>query len=340
MQDAANRQDLTAQQLPVYRCADLTVVNGANLGDPMAFADELALDDVYELSPNAHFHALSFQMTHGRRFRISDRTALGTAGATLHLDSVVTLMPASGDTIDAILLVEVDVQGNVADVYVHPLTPLAPATPYSLVRIDREDARRRMAFMACVSFSRGTRITTATGEQVPIEALKVGDSILTRDSGVQKIRWIGRSTVRATGPFAPVVITAGTLNNLGDLTVSQDHRLFIYQRQDHIGAGNSELLVKARHLVNDDTVYVQEGGFVDFFQLLFDDHQIIYAEGISAETMMVTQKNNPVLPPELRERLGFGTQRQSGATATAQEVHRTLLNRPDAAELLRRASSR
>ncbi len=145
--------------------------------------------------------------------------------------------------------------------------------------------------------------------------------------------------MRASGVFAPVVITAGTLHNLSDLTVSPDHRLFIYQRSDHIGAGRTELLVRARHLVNGETVYKQYGGFVDYFQLLLDDHQIIFAEGISAETMMVTQETRPALPKAICDKF---KQSQPGLPASdgiPREVDESLLNRRDAADLLRRATS-
>ena len=58
----------------------------------------------------------------------------------------------------------------------------------------------------------------------------MGDRVLTSDDGVQAIRWIGVTTLRATGALAHIVIEAGALNNEHDLVVSPDHRLFIYQR--------------------------------------------------------------------------------------------------------------
>ena len=85
--------------------------------------------------------------------------------------------------------------------------------------------------------------------------------------------------------------------------MSPDHRLFIYQRSDELGAGRSELLIKARHLVNGDTIHAQPGGFVDYFQLLFDRHQIIFAEGIAAETLLADHRTHAALPPELAEKL-------------------------------------
>ena len=69
------------------------------------------------------------------------------------------------------------------------------------------------------------------GKLKPIEELEVGEKIITRDKGVQEIRGIGQSTMRATGYFAPVVIKAGALNNMHDLVVSLEHRPFVCQRQ-------------------------------------------------------------------------------------------------------------
>lgn len=340
MTQVVPHQDLHGQQLPVYRAANFTVVNGANLGDEISFAAELILDDVYELSEGAYQSALSFEATGDGTFKIAAGSSTGVLGADLFLDCFVTLMPPHGETVEAMVLVEVNASGNVQDIYLHALSPLTAKTPYSLVGLDQNYAQHRMALMGCVSFSRGTNITTATGEQMPIEDLSVGDRVLTRDSGIQEIRWIGRSTVRATGPFAPIVISAGAMNNLNDLTVNPDHRLFVYQREDAVGAGQAEIMVKARYLVNDDTVVVQEGGYIEYFQLLFDDHEIIFAEGIAAETMMVTSVTKPVLPKALGEKLAQTQLGLPNVKPIARDINESLLLHDDAAALLRRASMR
>ncbi|CUK00320.1 Hom_end-associated Hint [Shimia thalassica] len=329
-----------SQSLPVYRADKIRVTDGANLGDGLSFADELVPDDIYELGYGNHVESLSFQVSEGNRFTIAQDSALGAHGAALHPDCILTVMPPTGATIEILILVEVDPEGHVAQIYAAPLSPLEFKVPYTLVGVDREHARLRTAQVACVSFTRGTRITMATGEQRCVEDLKAGDRVLTRDDGPQEIRWIGRLTVRAQGEFAPIVITAGTLNNAADLKVSPDHRLFIYQRRDHIGAGRSELLVRARHLVNGETVYVQAGGFVDYFQLLFDTHQIIFAEGISAETMQIDQRTSPILPKEVSQKLKKPAASNGKGPQLAYEVHENLLDRPDAVDLLRRASSK
>lgn len=329
-----------AQSLPVYRAEDLCVSEGVNLGDALSFADELVLEDCYELTRGAQTARLSVVSGELDYFTIAPQSDIGVADAALHLDSCLTVMTPTGETIELLVLVEVDPQGNVSQIYVQPLAPLISKTPYTLVGIDRDAAKYRFAQVGCVSFTRGTRITTATGEQKTVEDLRVGDRILTRDNGPQKIRWIGQTTQRAVGEFAPIVISKGTLNNSADLKVSPDHRLFIYQRYDRIGAGRPELLVKARHLVNGKTVYPQEGGFVDYFQLLFDSHEIIYAEGISAETMLVDTRTKPVLPEELKQKLSAPSSGHKRRPHMDYEVHEDLLKHPDTAELLRRASTK
>tara|TARA_R110002110_G_scaffold23490_8_gene89442 strand:+ start:3042 stop:4055 length:1014 start_codon:yes stop_codon:yes gene_type:complete len=329
-----------AQSAPVFRASDLHATDGANLGDTLSFASELVLDDVYELPYGVTPHRLSLLPSRGRRFVVASDTDVGTPGSTLHLDSALMFMSPDGSTQEALLMVEVDEDGAVAEIYLLPLAQLVPQVEYRLVGIDTDTARQKFAQVACVSFTRGTHITLASGEQRRIEDLRVGDRVLTRDDGVQAVRWIGDSTVRAVGEFAPIRIAAGTLNNENDLIVSPDHRVFIYQRTDEVGAGRAELLVKARHLVNGYTVTVQDGGFVDYFQLLFDSHQIIYAEGIAAESMLIDTRTRAVLPEDLSNAMGEVIPGHSDLPHAGLDVNINLLNRPDAADLLRKASSR
>ncbi len=328
-----------AQSIPVFMAGDFTVVNGANLGDPVSFAAELDLDDTYELHAGATQSRLSIHTDGCNSFTIAPDSALGSPGATLHLDCCLTLMSGTGQTSEMLVLVEVDSNDDVEQVYILPLAPLIPRTGYSLVGISREKALMKFAEVACVSFTRGTHITLASGAQKPIDELKVGDTVLTRDDGPQKIRWIGQSTVRAIGQFAPIRIRAGTLHNENDLLVSPDHRLFIYQRSDALGAGRHEVLVRARHLVNGDTVVQEAGGFVDYFQILFDEHQIIYAEGIAAETLLIDPRTRPALPAELSGKLARSHPGHEARPHMEFEVGENLLNYPDAAKILKRAST-
>ncbi|QQA41369.1 Hint domain-containing protein [Pelagovum pacificum] len=331
--------DLRAvQTLPVFPDRDFVVVSGVAENDPISFADELVMDDIYGLSPRASRKRLTVAFGSDQVLTVADGSEVGTPGNLVHMDCCITLMVPDGSTYEALILVEVE-DDTAAGVYLLPLATLQPKVDYRLVGLDRKTASTRFAEVACVSFTRGTRITMANGEQRPIELLEVGDKVLTRDDGPQQIRWIGQNTLRAVGSFAPVVIREGTLHNENDLIVSPDHRIFVYQRRDRLGAGRAEVLVKVRHLINGDSVYQQDGGFVDYFQLLFDDHQIIYAEGIAAESMMVDQRTRGAVPEAVSRRLGEALSGHAHRHHLDYEVQETLLSKPDAVDLLRRASS-
>ncbi|MEM6308931.1 MAG: Hint domain-containing protein [Pseudomonadota bacterium] len=325
------------QSMPVYPGHRFTVSSGANLGDPVSYADDLVLDDVYRLLPETDLARLVL-ILEDQDFRVSPDTEIGLIGAGICLDCSVTLMSPDGNTAEALIFVELDTHGHVQESYLMPLVPLTERTDYALVGVNRETARKKLAQVASVSFARGTKITLGSGKQVAIEDLRVGDRVLTRDAGVQDVRWIGQTTQRAVGDLAPIRVAAGTLNNLNDLILAPEHRLFIYQRTDRIGAGRAEILVKARHLVNGDTVTVQKGGFIEYFQLLFDQHQIIYAEGIAAESFLVDTRTQAALPAEISRDLL--ARDYTGLDLRDLDVQEALLDRPNVTEVLKDASTR
>ena len=231
------------QAISVYPADCFIVTDGAHQGDAISYLEDLVPDDIYGLATGAERRRLALQTLGDGACLVARDSEVGRPGAALHLDCAIKLMSPDGQTTDALILVEVDGDQAIAGIYMLPLAPLQPKVDYTLVGMERDSARRKFAQVACVSFTRGTHITMSNGAQVPIEDLKVGDRVLTRDDGARAIRWIGQSTTRAVGDFAPIVIRAGTLNNEGDLIVSPDHRLFIYQRSDELGAGRSELLL-------------------------------------------------------------------------------------------------
>ena len=134
-----------------------------------------------------------------------------------------------------------------------------------------------------VCFARGTLIDTPAGP-VAIETLKAGDPVRTLDHGTQEIRWIGSTTVPATGKLAPVVITKGALGNSRELLVSPQHRMLVSGWKAELLFGEPQVLAAATHLVNGDTIYRREGGEVEYFHMMFDTHEIVFAEGAPCES--------------------------------------------------------
>jgi len=132
-------------------------------------------------------------------------------------------------------------------------------------------------------FIQGTRIQTAHGA-LPVETLKKGDAVITRDRGVQKIRWIGRKKVQTTVADAPVHIAKGAIGNDSDLLLSPDHRVLLSGWRCRKIAGADEVTAAARDLMNGRDICQTTGGPIEYFHFAFDNHEIIIANGAFAES--------------------------------------------------------
>ncbi len=135
-----------------------------------------------------------------------------------------------------------------------------------------------------ICFTPGTRIATPQGART-IETLRVGDMVVTRDHGLQPIRWFQSRRVPAIGRFAPVRIRPGVVTGLDtDLVVSPQHRMLFKGYRAELLFGESEVLVSARHLIDGKDVTQVEGGEVTYIHMLFDEHEIVYANGAATES--------------------------------------------------------
>ena len=293
MPTPATTNILPGQTFQVFRAEDLFVANGVNHGDRLDAPHNLCLGDAYSLVQEARAVRLILEAPDTGPARLSASSEAGRPGDSVTLEARYTLMDPQGGKVEIVALTA-GMQR-----FALPLSPMARRLSYVLVDIDTNPQAARLTDLLNISFAQGTLITLPSGKAVEIETLSPGTMVLTRDHGPQPIRWVGRATLRAVGAFAPVVIPAGTMGNAGDLVVSQHHRMFLYQRKRLPGLTTSELLVQAKHLVNDETIFIREGGMVDYFSLIFDAHEIIYAEGIPAESLMVTEATLHRLPPEL-----------------------------------------
>lgn len=152
-----------------------------------------------------------------------------------------------------------------------------------------------------VCFAAGTHIATPRG-QIAVEDLRVGDAVITRDGGIQNLRWIGFRTVPAEGNLAPIHITKGALGNTRALTVSPEHRMLVQGWRCQMLFGRDEGLCAAKHLIDGDTIYRDPRGLATYFHVMFDAHQIILAEGAWAESLYIGDyqtANDPELYDEL-----------------------------------------
>ncbi|MBY6065272.1 Hint domain-containing protein [Leisingera aquaemixtae] len=153
-----------------------------------------------------------------------------------------------------------------------------------------------------ICFTAGTRIATIAGLRA-IESLRPGDLVMTRDNGMQPVRWISRSTVPAAGNLAPIRIAAGQFGAERDLLVSPQHRMLFSGSQASLLFGESEVLVSALHMLNDRSIRREPGGTVTYVHVLFGQHEIIYAEGAPSESFHPGVQAVSALEEPMREEL-------------------------------------
>lgn len=144
-----------------------------------------------------------------------------------------------------------------------------------------------------VCFNRGTLIDTPSGP-VAIEDLQAGDSVLTLDHGAQCLRWISArklDNIQLTmcPKLRPIRIAAGALGQdlpKRDLVVSPQHRIMFRSRIAQRMFGSTEILVPAKKLVGLPGISVDDGmQSVEYFHMLFDRHEVVFAEGAPAESL-------------------------------------------------------
>ena len=126
-----------------------------------------------------------------------------------------------------------------------------------------------------------------------VEDLTEGCAVLTRDNGFQPIRWIGRrdlsgAELAADARFAPVRIARGALGNglpMRDALVSPQHRMLIAGSRAELLFGEHEVLVAACHMVGMAGIErVQPPEGVSYLHILFDQHEIVQADGAWSES--------------------------------------------------------
>lgn len=134
-----------------------------------------------------------------------------------------------------------------------------------------------------ICFTDGSLIRTPYGDR-PIEDLRPGDLVLTRDHGPQPLRWIGASKVRGTGLLAPIEFARGAFGNDRPLLVSPQHRMLYEGGLATFYFDAREVMVPAKHLVNGTTIREVTREAVTYIHLLFDRHEVIWANGAASES--------------------------------------------------------
>lgn len=159
-------------------------------------------------------------------------------------------------------------------------------------------------------FTPGSLIATRHGP-MPVEGLRIGDLLLTRDNGFRPVLWVGHSKYKLSGStggarLQPVLIKAHSLGDgvpQNDLLVSPDHQMLLTRRFAPSPLATTEMLVPARHLLGQAGVLIAPQREVDFVHVLMERHEILLADGAWTESYRPDSTVVRSLPTHVREDL-------------------------------------
>lgn len=154
-----------------------------------------------------------------------------------------------------------------------------------------------------ICFTPGTLILTPHGER-RVESLRPGDLVITQDHGPQPLRWVGAKEVPGMGKFAPVRISRTLLAGAReDLLVSPQHRVLIGNAATQLLFAQEEVLASAKHLLASGGAKLAPCERVTYLHLMFDQHQIIYANGAATESFHVGDVGLDAVGAQAREEI-------------------------------------
>jgi hypothetical protein len=231
--------------------------------------------------PEAEVPEASFTVTDGRQTWTVSRVEAGPGRAPL-LMFVERLPPA----------------GRELWVVSHTIAPAMPQRP-------------QVEPGGVICFTPGTLILTDQGQR-PVEALSEGALVQTKDNGLQPILWTGHRRLSgarlvAMPHMAPVRFREGALDRGvpdAGLLVSPDHRLVLRGPRAQALFSSDEVLVAARDLVNEASVFRPRGlREVVYIHLLLPRHEIIFANSVESDSFHPASVAPDALTAQQREHL-------------------------------------
>ncbi|WP_282121473.1 Hint domain-containing protein [Ruegeria atlantica] len=226
----------------------------------------------------------------------------------IYLEESYILTDPDGGTIT---VYRVEVEGDLAGYITSE--PLEVGTEYSMTIVNvtpgnAPDTANPTSIVDVPCFTAGTLIRTPGGDMA-IERLSAGDLVKTMDHGPQRIRWIGARKLSSQElsekpKLRPIHIAAGALGNglpQRNLLVSPQHRMLVRSAIAIRMFETSEILVAAHALVGVPGISVEENvQSVEYYHMLFERHEIVFAEGAPSESLFAGAEALRTVPPAAR----------------------------------------
>ncbi|MEM6588626.1 MAG: Hint domain-containing protein [Pseudomonadota bacterium] len=162
-------------------------------------------------------------------------------------------------------------------------------------------------------FVNGTRIETEDG-LIAVEDLTPGMRVRTLEGRHAPLRMIlsravTRTDMVANDALRPVRISAGSLGQgipQRDVLVSRQHRMLVASPITQRMFGRDGALVAAIRLTDIPGVYVDlPDEDIEYFHLLFDEHEVIFADGAPSESFFPGEVALRSLPRESRREISL-----------------------------------
>ena len=141
-------------------------------------------------------------------------------------------------------------------------------------------------------FLKGTTIRTVSGDR-KIEDLAVGDLLPTMFGGLRPVQWIGRYPRKKSDPSKPWIKNALPVRIARSALAPNVPRADLYVTGFHSLLIDS-VLVPAEALINGTTITryeAREHDELEFFHIKLESHDVVYAEGVPAETLLNVEES-------------------------------------------------
>lgn len=199
-----------------------------------------------------------------------------------------------------------------------------------------------VASIVITCFAKGTMIETGTGP-VAVEDLSPGDMVVCGDGENRPIRWfskrhVSQSEMALHPEFRPIRIRKNALGKnmpSSDLVVSPQHRILLNDWRAELMFGETEVLVPAVHLSDDQSVMRDYSkADVTYYHFMFDSHQTVWANGLESESFYPGDTAMQGVDPAARDELYHLFPELEGAPETYGGTCRPTLKAHEAMALL------
>lgn len=228
----------------------------------------------------------------GEQFSMDGRTVefLGSGFAQPGISVLGVIVP-TGFPVDLVLMRDVDT-GQYLFVYPDGEPNLLSAIAM-VVEVNPVAYSATSQGASPICFCKGTRIATPDGSK-RIEDIAAGDLVLTADGKASQVLWAGkRDHAHLPGDQRPVVIRPSSrFAPDRPLKVSPQHRIQIGVAED-----GAPLLAPAKALLKEKGVQqIKRDEPVSYHHILLDRHAVVLAEGVSVETLLLSDRSLQSLP--------------------------------------------